>query len=365
MKNLQQLLLLTALLLPILSVAQNGLFLDAGYQRSSLRADRSGIGGYSGYYLGLHYSETVVKGLEVSTSAQYSAKGINLLGDGQSLPFVDAQFTLGVKPVPEMSLFGGASVGRLLKSEGSVFIQRELDYGVLAGVKYDFDKVFLKMQYYRGLLDQRPSDVNAPAYITGIQVGLGFKIDFRPPPPLSDTLTVSTAPADIGVVDQPMEPAGDSMHLVKRRYEIGLKTTNLSNFEGIVKRKIGAARLLRFDVFASNLILRENTLQNDFNMRLGLTVGIEKRIQIDSKTHFSCGPQIGMLLDYNRADDETMWSPSIGYLLGVQYIVSDRIGIGVEMIPTLSYDRLDVWRLGFSSANVGLVVNYNFGSTSK
>ena len=352
--------LFIALFLSFQSLAQSALYLDAGYNSSSIISDDPVFDAASGYYIGIHYSELYDSKFEISTSIQYSARGVRLSSfDKQRFPFLDGLFTLGFRPVQEMTLFGGVSIGKLM-GDDFVVLNRELDYGLLGGIKYDFKHIILKAHYNRGLLNQSDNS-NVTSYTSNIQVGLGFKLNFSPVKKEENILIA--APLTI-----------DSISTVVKHHQIALALGGFSNFNMIYKKKIGNNRYFRTGLLAARLFNQNSGNQQFSEALLTWEFGLENRSQLDDKTYMVQGPQFilgGRLTAVAGSEGQIVLTPGLGYLLGFYHELSDRFHFGLELLPSVRYatvlgdDLNSNLNFNFNTQSVRLVAGYNFTTTKK
>ena len=132
--------------------------------------------------------------------------------------------------------------------------------------------------------------------------------------------------------------------------EIGLRFHNLDNFG--LQLKNGSHNLL----FRYSLSIRTNNyniVEDDYDQingdyNLGLGFGLEKRINIYDNFQFIFGPNIELYGSYNSSENKTelptesisnsyRLSPSLGLIMGFNYIVNNHISITAEIIPSFIY----------------------------
>ncbi len=155
--------------------------------------------------------------------------------------------------------------------------------------------------------------------------------------------------------------------------EIGLRLTNLQDFNLIYKKELknGNFRRLRFAAANVGLTVVQNTEAVILNAGLSAAIGWEKRVAIADKLVFHHGWEPGISLGFIATENfnQLTVSPFVGYVLGFQLAVSDRFMLGLEVTPsarvtyaTPSDGVASVFQanVGFNTSAVGLTATYRF-----
>ena len=165
---------------------------------------------------------------------------------------------------------------------------------------------------------------------------------------------------------------------LKAQREIGLSLNGFSDFGLVYKVKKSENKYLRyqFAYLESALQGRDNRLGVALN--IGFSAGIEKRRLITEDIEFIHGfmPGIGIAGSYNGVTNGSsavssgslFITPTLGYVLGCLYHISDRFYIGLEVLPAvngsiaLSTNNSVAYSFGtnFNIDNVGLSAVYKF-----
>ena len=147
--------------------------------------------------------------------------------------------------------------------------------------------------------------------------------------------------------------------------EIGLRLENLQNLDlGFVYKKgKGENKFKRFRLAVLNLGYGNYGDGNDrFALSFGLAIGVEKRKSIADRLQFVHGFEPALFAAYSTLNnqDNLQIRPTLGYVLGFQYNVSERFGINVETIPSLSAS----FQLGDNNSTDNVYVNAGFNSNA-
>ncbi len=153
--------------------------------------------------------------------------------------------------------------------------------------------------------------------------------------------------------------------------ELGIRLAGLQDFDFIYKRAKAEDRYVRYRVALANLRLQAVDDNNLFTASLGVAIGTEKRRPLAERLLFIHGfePALFLGLILANGEGELSVGPSLGYVLGFQYDISQRFYVNVETIPALSthitFGQDDPFGLvvdaGFNSNAIALSLVYRFG----
>lgn len=175
-----------------------------------------------------------------------------------------------------------------------------------------------------------------------------------------------------------------------KRNEVGLYLPQLStlpdldNIGFIYKKDRGNDRFIRFKLATLNASYSDQPPIEQFDFFLDIAVGHEKRVSIDEKVSFVHGfePQISYARQVTKGspadppgfkNTNTLFRPQLGYIIGVQYSLSDSFYFNIETVPAIGVDIRENDRFrsnetstrltgGFNSSAVALTVAYRFKS---
>lgn len=158
-------------------------------------------------------------------------------------------------------------------------------------------------------------------------------------------------------------------------HEIGLRLTGLTNFGMIYKKQLAPLKYRRVRLASAGLGFRSlGTDRNETNFGVNVAIGTERRAQLGGNFFFHHGPEPFGGINWVRsaAGSSSLNTLSVnaglGYVLGFQAVVSERITIGLETIPSvqLSYtavtnsNGLFGFMAGFDANAVALTATYSF-----
>lgn len=344
--------------------AQEGLFLTLGGNSSTLVSDGD-FSSKRGYQLGIEYTDLYPNQMDVSTGLRFSNRGAADAGSTLNFSYLDASASVGYRPVADVRLYGGTHFSALLSSPQGV-ATRVFDGGLLFGARYDFGKVFLSAQYQYGLTNVLSGiDIGKTR---GIELGLGFLLELKPSATLpTDTIVVSTEPMSTVVMEDAI--TADSATVQARPKEIGVSFRGLDRFDLIYRERVHSRRYTRVGVFSSGINSFPDA--NLFAVTLGIRFGPEYRRMLDEATYVAHGPQFELFGTYidNDGRESAPLSVGFGYLIGLYHTVTDRVSLGIELQPSVTYRITDViaddidteLTANFSTSNIALVLGYKFG----
>lgn len=154
-------------------------------------------------------------------------------------------------------------------------------------------------------------------------------------------------------------------------HELGLRFTGFDDFNIMYKvsKKPGTYRRHRF----GQAYVNYNENNEDLDIALGYAFGVEKRRKLKGDLSLLTGPEFLLLVAYGTSDSggvernkQMRITPGIGWVIGFQLEVSQRVLISAEMIPTLSStisrfnytDNSYKFTLDINSNATGLTVMY-------
>ena len=155
-----------------------------------------------------------------------------------------------------------------------------------------------------------------------------------------------------------------------RQHEIGVRAPGLDNFDFLYKRSAGANRFLRFRLLTVNSQYETTASEGLRIFNLGAAAGLEWRNGIADDFTFIHGPELSLAGSTRKNDNRDAWdlTARVGYVLGFNYLVSNKFVVGLEMIPRVSYrfsepfsgERQESVNVGFSTNYVALTALYRF-----
>jgi len=158
--------------------------------------------------------------------------------------------------------------------------------------------------------------------------------------------------------------------------EIGISTSGFSNFGLMYKVQKEEGKYFRYEALYFNSSLQGTQNRLSLVSSIGFSGGIEKRESITDKFSFIRGFMPGITIGgsysqvSNNNDGNLTIVPSIGYLIGGLYHISDDFYIGLDVLPSIrgavsfgtnqdvAYNLTTV----FNIDNVGLSAVYKFGA---
>lgn len=154
--------------------------------------------------------------------------------------------------------------------------------------------------------------------------------------------------------------------------EIGPRLTNLSSFGVIYKRETARKNYLRIRLLAGDVAFRSVGDNQSGQFSIGAAIGLEKRRKLAEKIQFVHGFEPSLDVSLNTTFDATsvLLQAGIGYVIGMQYDLSESLYISLETIPSLSFSGTATSRnqqtyqvrAGFNSNVAALTVAYRFRS---
>jgi len=357
MKKLLVLVLVIAFNFCTLS-SQRSLYLDGGYNHSSISSDYLFATYEPGYYAGLYFTELFRNNLELSTGMRYNRLSVENSNVKEGYNFFEGVFDIGYRVQPELTLQAGLTIGKLL-TESPLLIERELDFGPHIGLKYNFGNTIVKAHFYRSLIDQSPKFEDNEAYFQYFQLGVGFRLTSSKKKSLSDTTYIIRERVEPKLDTIPNEIV-DTIQAPFYRHHIGFTFSSLNNFNFVYKKAVAENKLLRFSLLSSGL----SSIEGNNNISFGFDLGIEWQKHIEEKTIFVHGPRLAASIngrDLSFSDPNVLLA--FKYQLGFYYRFSEDIDVGLELLPQVSYGRFNdnnAFNVRAKTSTANLVVMHRF-----
>ena len=305
------------ILLVIPSFGQQDLYISTGLNRSSLRWTNYQEIGWkykNGWFIGLKGTYMKNSNFEMGSEIQYSIKGWKTDGTSSGtneFHYVDAIHTFTYKPMPYIGIYSGLNTAFLLNNETAT-ADNIFDLGWVIGGEFRLNNTHLFLHYNHGILatensSQIATEYNSKPLNSNVQIGVRYNFYSREKEPFK---------------------------IRNRQIEVGLGTSNLSSFNALLKFELDSMKYARFNFISTNINFDKDNSNNkrlDTNFSFGF--GIENRKNID-KVQLLHGMRYSVSFNF-MLDDYFTFRPSVGYLLGGQYILNDRFSVGLEFAPSI------------------------------
>lgn len=163
-----------------------------------------------------------------------------------------------------------------------------------------------------------------------------------------------------------------SLHISghSQNQEMGLRLANLQNFDFIYKKERRENRFIRYRVAFAGFGVNLQNNRESVNGQLGLAIGFENRRPINDDLFFIHGiePYLGFSVASNRNITNWVINPSLGYVIGFLYNVSDEFSINLETIPSVNFgaslrnngENIYTGTVGFNSNAIAVTFAYRF-----
>ncbi len=145
-------------------------------------------------------------------------------------------------------------------------------------------------------------------------------------------------------------------------HEIGLRFSGLNNLDFMYKKGKTENKFTRFTFGMANFEFAKAGEGNKrFNADLRFSIGFEKRKRIKEDLFFIHGFQPGLSVLYNSFGDNRQANlrPSLRYILGFHYDLSDKFAVSVETVPGISGSFLINDQDGFIDDNYSINLGFN------
>lgn len=152
-------------------------------------------------------------------------------------------------------------------------------------------------------------------------------------------------------------------------YEVGLRALSIDNFGLILKKERAQGSFLRVRLAFTNLTFTAAAGDASLNLNLGAAIGFEKRQWLTDRLDLLYGPEPFISISSNSGAgiSQTALSGGLGYVVGLNYYISDRFSVGLETIPRASFSvtsgggiTVTQFGVGFSSTSFAVVGVYRF-----
>ena len=123
------------------------------------------------------------------------------------------------------------------------------------------------------------------------------------------------------------------------KYELGVRFTGFDDFNVFFKKQRTQDKFIRHRFAIGSFSLNSNS--DNKRGQLAYAFGFEKRRSIRSGTKFMTGPEFSFNFQYNSTTvnsttrRSTSFIPSFGWLFGVMIEPTERLTIGLELIPSI------------------------------
>ncbi len=151
-----------------------------------------------------------------------------------------------------------------------------------------------------------------------------------------------------------------SVYSQSHQHEVGFRMASLDRFDFVYKKAKSNNKFLRMRLIDFNLSLLDGE-RGAFSFGLGMAVGLEKRKTINEEFSFIHGFE--PRLSFRHANAQEIpgvldVSFGIGYVLGFQYDLSNKIYLSIESIPSLSINYSQRGsELSYTRASLGVSPN--------
>lgn len=151
------------------------------------------------------------------------------------------------------------------------------------------------------------------------------------------------------------------------QHEAGLRFNDFETFSAIYKKQKDETSFMRYRINAGRLAFSEVGDNQRFSGNVEIAIGKENRKQLMDKLSFIYGIEPALGIAYNTQNGNSAFriSPSLGYVLGLQYEFFERLAVGLEVIPAINgtfqrANNADAINLGLDFQATGLTVAYRF-----
>lgn len=124
----------------------------------------------------------------------------------------------------------------------------------------------------------------------------------------------------------------------QKQQEFGVRFNDSDRLTAIYKQQKGANTFTRYRLGFSNVRLLKAGDNQRLQVDVQLAFGEENRKDLSDDFQFIHGiePALGIAFAKQNGNGRTVLSPSIGYILGVQYNLNPNVALAVEIVPSLS-----------------------------
>lgn len=156
---------------------------------------------------------------------------------------------------------------------------------------------------------------------------------------------------------------------IAQNHEIGIRTYDLRNLSVVYKKQKEENSYIRIRLATGEIDINKFKPFNG-SFTLGIAGGTENRQTISEKLIFVTGFELMCSLRTGLVGSKASFyiTPGIGAILGFTYLVSDKLLVGIETIPTASFKfglanksaSFTDLNIRFASSQAALFVAYRF-----
>ncbi|SER24581.1 hypothetical protein [Neolewinella agarilytica] len=120
--------------------------------------------------------------------------------------------------------------------------------------------------------------------------------------------------------------------------EIGVRATGIDNVSLLYKRQLASGNYMRYRLIFSNISLQTAGANTIARFNTSLAVGVEKRKPLAERLTLLYGlePTLGLSVSSTTNFSSLTINAGLGYVIGVQYTLSDHFHIALETIPSVN-----------------------------
>jgi hypothetical protein len=167
---------------------------------------------------------------------------------------------------------------------------------------------------------------------------------------------------------QTTDPGAQPTAPVLKR-EVGIRMSGFDNFDFIYKKQKAENKYSRIRLVSTNFSISDfSNFRSSLSM--GLAYGREKRTPLNNNFSFIRGWELIGRMHATSINDRLALTltPGIGLVLGFQYDISEKFGVNIETIPSMSTDirftsrgtEVSNFNFGFNSNSIALGLMYRF-----
>jgi len=162
--------------------------------------------------------------------------------------------------------------------------------------------------------------------------------------------------------------------------EVGVQFSSLNSF-GLTYKSGTSKSLWRYNVLAARLGNIDHNFENDTfdqshnSFNISASIGKEYRKEIATNLEFRYGVDISFDYNYNKNRNGPLllnnfyakrqaYSPGVNAVIGLNYVINDKLVIGAEILPNVQYSFGEVERLDNGTVYKGDLREWNFGLNS-
>jgi len=170
---------------------------------------------------------------------------------------------------------------------------------------------------------------------------------------------------------------GQFLFAQSTQYEVGLRLNDFNSFGMIYKKEKAPDKFKRIRLALANANIASTNTSGElvFTYNLALAYGIEKRVKLDPKIQFFHGYEPFTSFSLSNLEDRSAgtFRLGLGYVLGINYALSDALDIGFETIPSIRYSQSftsmretnEAFGIGFNSQVAALSITLKFNKKAE